>query len=288
MTEFPLRRPYRRRNSRTREAKSEEGGGYLYGAPPIIAGEAVSGWIWRIAGSQCCRNSHILALVGWRLTAHEFDFARAPVVVERLAHLTLSDSRAIGEAQARGGPLLEHPSLLGLTSDHGSSVPIYRYCPYCLRNDRVAYFRYIWRTAFTFACERHRVALRDSCPSCARRVDFSTSKAQRGAVDGSRLMAQCPECGFELSHAESVSSVESLITVLLSRQRFLQRIISQGFIRHPKLGTISALGVVESFLAPPPNLGETAVGARGLDFARLFGPWADDLRAWLGKTMQLT
>lgn len=41
-----------------------------------------------------------------------------------------------------------------------------QYCPSCLGEDRIPYFRSVWRLAFYTICPIHNCALRDSCPKC--------------------------------------------------------------------------------------------------------------------------
>lgn len=40
------------------------------------------------------------------------------------------------------------------------------YCPACLAEDQVPFFRLNWRLGFTYACSKHGVALHDRCPHC--------------------------------------------------------------------------------------------------------------------------
>lgn len=48
--------------------------------------------------------------------------------------------------------------------DHSFGIP---FCPLCLRDDRVPYFRLRWRLALTSMCPVHGVRLLDRCPNCA-------------------------------------------------------------------------------------------------------------------------
>lgn len=47
-----------------------------------------------------------------------------------------------------------------------SSLPGLRYCPLCLREDELPYFRKKWRLAFSVLCPQHRCYLLDRCPGC--------------------------------------------------------------------------------------------------------------------------
>lgn len=56
-----------------------------------------------------------------------------------------------------------------LRSRYGASERTYgaMYCPLCLSEDKVPYFRLSWRLGFNTCCERHQVLYRDSCEHCA-------------------------------------------------------------------------------------------------------------------------
>jgi hypothetical protein len=47
-----------------------------------------------------------------------------------------------------------------------------QYCPLCLREDPIPYFRRIWRLSFVTVCPRHWLPLHDRCPKCNAPVVF--------------------------------------------------------------------------------------------------------------------
>ncbi len=47
-----------------------------------------------------------------------------------------------------------------------------QYCPRCLEEDAVRYFRKQWRLSFITVCVKHNCYLRDSCPHCSSPVDY--------------------------------------------------------------------------------------------------------------------
>ncbi|MDK2042372.1 TniQ family protein [Aliarcobacter butzleri] len=50
------------------------------------------------------------------------------------------------------------------------------YCPKCLAEDKIAYFRKKWRYQFYNACPKHKVFLTDRCWRCYEKVNFSKIK----------------------------------------------------------------------------------------------------------------
>ena len=47
-----------------------------------------------------------------------------------------------------------------------------RFCPECLSNDNVPYYRLLWRLWFVTACQEHRCVLSNRCPKCNTHVAF--------------------------------------------------------------------------------------------------------------------
>ncbi|WP_240435095.1 MULTISPECIES: TniQ family protein [Ralstonia solanacearum species complex] len=80
--------------------------------------------------------------------------------------------------------------------------PGLQFCPYCLREDPVPYFRLHWRVALQTFCERHHCLLLDRCPNCGaclfiQRVD---ADLRRTESDG---LCHCHNCDYDLRHADA-------------------------------------------------------------------------------------
>lgn len=54
------------------------------------------------------------------------------------------------------------------------SIPLEtpRYCPKCLKEDKIPYFRSHWFLKFITSCENHRIFLKDVCPHCYSPINF--------------------------------------------------------------------------------------------------------------------
>jgi len=70
------------------------------------------------------------------------------------------------------------------------------YCPYCLLEDEVPYFRLSWRFAFTTHCERHRCLLEERCPTCGSPV--WPASIQINAPTGWPPLTTCRVCRSSL------------------------------------------------------------------------------------------
>ena len=94
-----------------------------------------------------------------------------------------------------------------------------QYCPRCLGQDRIPYFRKRWRVAFYLICTKHRVRLLDRCPRCDSVVAFHRIELGKPNVFQVESLAVCHMCGFDLSNAkaERVGASGDQATNLLMR-----------------------------------------------------------------------
>lgn len=82
-----------------------------------------------------------------------------------------------------------------------------QYCPSCLSEDAMPYFRKRWRVALNTVCNVHRTLLQDRCPNCeaavaAHRIDFSRFESAEDAT-----VPFCHQCNFDLRIAPAVEPV---------------------------------------------------------------------------------
>ncbi len=89
------------------------------------------------------------------------------------------------------------------------------FCPKCLAQDPVPYFRLAWRFAFVTECVEHRCTLLDQCPSCIR------PPWPGGVGVKDRLSSQfdafnlCWHCGLNLSKISTNESTSNTSSVFL-------------------------------------------------------------------------
>jgi hypothetical protein len=75
-----------------------------------------------------------------------------------------------------------------------------QFCALCLRNDRVPYFRKLWRVALNTVCAIHGNLLPDRCPKCDASIALHPADMSGRIID-EQLLACCHACGFDLSNS---------------------------------------------------------------------------------------
>lgn len=89
-----------------------------------------------------------------------------------------------------------------------------QYCPQCLFEDRVPYFRKAWRVAFVTTCSTHQCMLRDRCVGCGAGVAFHRGDMGNLLGQHRESIADCFACGASLA-SDLVDSVESYEPIVM-------------------------------------------------------------------------
>jgi hypothetical protein len=82
-----------------------------------------------------------------------------------------------------------------------------QFCPACLAEDAVPYFRKRWRVAFYTWCPRHNAMLYDRCPNCGASIAFHRRDLNADSIDSVGSIAQCWQCDFDLRQAPLTAPV---------------------------------------------------------------------------------
>lgn len=137
-------------------------------------GELLSSWLHRLAHANGVPPRYFGAVLGATGEAWSAQLDRyLPEAVRRL----LLDHTSICPEELDGlclGPSQLSVLRLRLRSrplDAGTSTAQstwLQYCPVCLRDDEVPYFRRSWTLATRVSCFHHGCRLRDRCPSCGQ------------------------------------------------------------------------------------------------------------------------
>lgn len=80
-----------------------------------------------------------------------------------------------------------------------------QFCPECLADDTVPYFRKRWRVAFCTYCPTHNVMLHDRCHHCGEPVAFHRLELGDYARSDSGPLTQCFNCGFDYRKAQTLA-----------------------------------------------------------------------------------
>ena len=251
----------------------------LYGSPKIIEGEALSGWLYRVASHHRIHLRLLLNLLGINRSTHCLDFGSTwnHRAIPAMASVTLNTPGALLSAISPPIHLLMNWLCLCLTNEMMPMRPIYRVCTRCLGEDRVPYIRRIWRLAYWLVCDQHPQSLMGTCQRCRNSLDFSKNvilrDRQRQRADAIR---HCPHCSTDLTNMASPPLDPVLWKRLVQFQGDLHRVIVAGQYRHPRYGTISAMKFLENFLIMKRPEGEPRDSSpfSGMDFRRCFGAHA--------------
>ena len=99
------------------------------------------------------------------------------------------------------------------------------FCPTCLNEDEVPYFRRSWRLAFSVICVKHRIKMHDCCPQCGAAVTFFRHDFKDKSDSHPLNMAECYYCNYDL---RLVQPTEVKDTIFLNFISNLESILQTG------------------------------------------------------------
>lgn len=104
-----------------------------------------------------------------------------------------------------------------------------QYCPVCLAEDAVPYFRLGWRLAFYTFCPTHQVLMHDRCHQCLKPVAFHRVElGKANQIDG-KTMNHCWYCDALLSEAPC-QSIDKWHQRSFAQWGVLLRVIDRQFV----------------------------------------------------------
>jgi len=98
-----------------------------------------------------------------------------------------------------------------------------RYCPKCLREDKVVYFRKQWKIIFNAVCTKHQCYLYDKCPKCNDKLNISKMYQNKLSFK------YCSNCGFDLSKSR-VLPISKILKHNSKYIKLLNNILTKGYI----------------------------------------------------------
>lgn len=98
-----------------------------------------------------------------------------------------------------------------------------RFCPKCLKADKVPYFRKIWKVAFYTVCSKHKCFMLDTCPQCNTKIDISKMYQNKFSFQ------YCYKCGFDLKQSKVITLNKEMKSNLFLYERLLD-IVNKGYI----------------------------------------------------------
>ena len=181
---------------------------------PLLPDELFSSWLVRAALIQGCDP---LVLTGelwpkWRIWTTDPDRGLSEERLSDLEKASGTEASAFNAACLRPivsavtteplDDLAIWPWMLALGSRNRRRHGGLQYCPSCLKNDRMPYYRAQWRLVWHTGCAKHEVSLIDRCPHCNAPIE----PHRLSALDDD--MAICATCKGDLREV-SVMTIDS-------------------------------------------------------------------------------
>jgi transposase-like protein len=218
--------------------------------------ELLSSWLARLAIANGLEFSTFVSLVWPNKSKREFvcidvDGKPSESVINTLAEKTATTKRRVSAATLSEytGRLFEEYNAYGNTS---WILPIsirsrikrnfgLQFCPICLLEDNVPYFRRSWRLAFVVLCPKHGIQLLDRCPECGGAINFHRYGISDIQEFGLGCMILCYLCRIKLPDIRAIHSQRSVEPNEIKFQEYLITALCQGWIEIPTSGPTYAL-----------------------------------------------
>lgn len=171
---------------------------------PLLPGELFSTWLSRAALAQGCDPIVLTGNVWprWRAWTRDLDRGLSAERLDTLASRSGLCRLQLEEATLR--PIIQQiapdaverkdawPWVMAQGSRNRRRFGGLQYCPQCLTEDGMPYFRRHWRLAWHTGCERHGCLLADHCGNCRAPVEPHRCRAMDG------VQTRCPSCSIDL------------------------------------------------------------------------------------------
>jgi len=130
--------------------------------------------------------------------------------------------------------------ILPVGSGQNARVQSYgqQYCPQCLSEDEIPYFRREWRLAFVTLCLKHGAVLFDRCPNCAGSTRCCVVKNSYRDIHAMQSLAECLACGYDLREPNGLPDRGEVLSEELAFQRSLSDTAKRGWIEIPDSGPV--------------------------------------------------
>ena len=195
--------------------------------------ELLSSWLVRIAQALGLKLHTFtrLGLPGFEVWNRDIDKTAQPELLELIAKRTGRNLSEIEQATLTFENILVAGKIAPGRSQWVMPLGIYHrthrnlglsFCPICLNEDEVPYFRRSWRLAFSVICVKHRIQMHDCCPQCGAAVTFFRHDFKNKSDPHHINMAECYHCNYDL---RLVKPIEVKDTTFLNFISNLQSIL---------------------------------------------------------------
>jgi len=217
--------------------------------PKPLPDELLSSWLTRMAIDHRRKLASFLSLFvkreGNRISSIDMDFLYNEKLFHKLALKSNFPIKNILDMSLRSeegylfacNNCLYPPKQIRKLKDKRTHNGL-MFCPKCLAEDKIPYFRKKWRYYFYNACPKHKIFLTDRCWCCYERVLFSKIEHHRG-------VSYCSKCEKDLSTTIAIP-LQSNYKYGLKAIKWFEKGLQKGYfiINHKK---VASLFVFESF-----------------------------------------
>lgn len=251
----------------------------LHGGPGPNPGESISSWLYRASGCFSVHPSDLVRAIGYEGPSAALDFGRdRDVVSARLAVLLQTEPARVLPLSYPEHSHLNNQLYAFLTFQFHRAHPVFRWCPHCLLEDVVPYFRYGWRFEFSLYCGKHAVWLKDRCADCGALADLSLSgKKNRRSVP--KPITMCMTCDADLREQRGRKiDARDLEAARALHSAISNRIVSSTFSPE-HLRRRNSLPVLHGYLYPMAKVTRsTRSRMLGLRYDIIFGSRWEEIR----------
>lgn len=99
-----------------------------------------------------------------------------------------------------------------------------RYCPTCLKKDKIPYFRKEWKVTLCTICQEHRCFLYDACPQCNTKLNISQM------YRNIHPYTFCCKCGYDLARAKT-QHIHYSYQHIFQYTKILFEILGKGYVQ---------------------------------------------------------
>lgn len=174
--------------------------------------EIFSSWLTRLASNNLTDLSHVFSILNLKLNEIDIDFYLDSNLINFLKKKTdffedqmknlsffIEYEKIKQEKQSNKKNDLFNRCFSLWFTDWNANLKKYhngiKYCPLCLKDNAIPYFRKKWRYSFNPICIEHRCFLMQNCPNCNKSIIYYRNK-------WNQPLKYCTFCNFDLSTTE--------------------------------------------------------------------------------------
>ncbi len=182
--------------------------------PHPLPNELLSSWLVRTAhanGAKVQSFTHSVFGSSHEVWNRDIDRLGPDWIVRTMAEKTATPLPIAYQTTLKRyeGILFDHSTTAGIAFWIGSLNMYHRkrrgyglsFCPLCLSEDAVPYFRTSWRIALQTFCPKHHIMMHDRCPECYAPITYHRLEMGMDRWNMSRKLSTCSCCGNDLAMA---------------------------------------------------------------------------------------